>query len=155
MVDVRRRGSKRFPNDSGNLLQRLPEFRVLRSIFLRERRDFLRRLLRILIKRKRSPIGRQRGYAQFRRDPVQAVLLQLHIAYDVGTDRSGRVRQRGTAKTRMELICNRGPANLRTTFERQRLVPCLSQVECGDQPVVATADDDHVALVISRLPRHG
>ena len=45
----------------------------------------------------------------------------------------------------MKFIGDRGAADLRPTFEYERLESRLSQVEGGDQPVVATADDDEVA----------
>ena len=50
---------------------------IFRRVFLRERRDLLRRLAGILIKRKRPPIGRKRGHANIRRDQPAARVSQV------------------------------------------------------------------------------
>ena len=65
-----------------------------------------------------------------------------------GTDRAGSVRQRGAAEAGMKFICDCGTADLRTTLENERFESGLSEVERGDQPVVATADDDDVARAL-------
>ena len=77
---------------------------------------------------------------------LQPVLLQLHVADDVGTQRSGGVRQRGAAEAGMKFFGDGGAAGLRAALEHQRLVSGLGQIERGDQSVVAAADDDDVAL---------
>src|SRR5690348_10957222 len=49
----------------------------------------------------------------------------------------------------MEFVGDCSAADLRAAFEHERLVSRFGQIECGNQPVVAAADDDYVALSIS------
>src|ERR1700738_4072562 len=55
----------------------------------------------------------------------------------------------------MKLIGHGGPAHLCAAFEHQRSVSGLGQIERGDQPVVAAANDDNVAPLGAFLYRHG
>ncbi len=71
--------------------------------------------------------------------------FQLHVTNDVRANRTSRVRQRGAAEARIELLGNRCAAGLLTTLEYQRLESRLGQVERGDQTVVTATDDDDVA----------
>ena len=108
-----------------------------------KRRDRLSRFALVLIQRKRAAIRRKRGYADFRRDD-SGLLFQLHVADDVWTNRPCAVRQRRATEAGMEFVGDRRAADLRAAFEHERLVSCLGQVESGDQPVVAAADNDDV-----------
>ncbi len=145
MVDVGRSSRQCFADDLGNLPQRLLEFGILRGILLRERRDFMRRFVCILIQGKRASIGGQRRHADFGRDPPEPVLFQLHVAHDLRLDRPGRVCQGRTTKPGVKLIGNRGSADLSSALEHKRFVSCLGKIERGDQPVVSAANDDDIA----------
>jgi hypothetical protein len=50
------------------------------------------------------------------------VLLELHVADDVGADRAGRVRQRRASEARMKFLCDGCTAGLRSALEDQRLM---------------------------------
>src|SRR5437763_11363017 len=78
------------------------------------------------------------------------MFFQLHVADDVGTDGACGVSQGRAAKSRMEFICNRGPANLRAAFEHEWFESSLGQIKGGDQPVVTAADDDDIPLASAR-----
>jgi hypothetical protein len=47
----------------------------------------------------------------------------------------------------MKFIGDRGPSDLGAALENERFVACLGQIKSGDQPVVAAANNDNVALV--------
>ena len=66
--------------------------------------DFLRGLFDVLVENERAAIGRQRSHRDLGRDHVQAVLLQLHVADDVGPQRPGGVREGGAAKAGMKFF---------------------------------------------------
>ena len=78
---------------------------------------------------------------------LQAVLFQLHVADDVGTNGAGGVRQRGAAEAGMKFVGDGGAADLRPALEDERLESGFGEIEGGDQAVVAAADDDDVAPV--------
>ena len=73
------------------------------------------------------------------------MLFKLHVTDDVWTNGTSGVGQSGAAEAGMKFIGDRGAADLRSTLEDQGLEPRLCQVEGGDQPVMAAADDDDVA----------
>jgi hypothetical protein len=102
-------------------------------------------LVCVLIERKRAPVGRERGDANQRRNQPQSVLLKLQVTDDLGTKRTGSVCKRGTAEAGMKFIRDGGTAHLLAAFDDQRFEPRLGQIESGDQPVVAAANDDDVA----------
>ena len=79
------------------------------------------------------------------------MLLQLHVADDVGPQRSGRVGKRGTTKAGMKFFCDGSAAGLRAALQHQRFVSSFGEVKGGDQPVVAAADDDDVAATASGI----
>ena len=103
--------------------------------------------IRILIKDECAAVWRQRGYRDLGRNHVQAVLFQLHVADDVGTQRSGGVGQRGAAEAGMKFFGDGSATRLSATFQHQRLVSRFGQVESGDQAVMAATDDYDVAVV--------
>ncbi len=105
----------------------------------------MRRFILVLKEGKGATIGRERSDAGFRRDEFQAVRFQLHVADDVGANRSGSVRQRGATEAGMEFIGDGSAADLQSAFENERLESGFGEVERGDQPVVAAADHDDVA----------
>ena len=74
------------------------------------------------------------------------MLLQLHVADDVGPQRPGGVGERGTAEAGMEFFGDGRATGLGAALQHQRLVSGLGQVEGGDQPVMAAADDDDIAV---------
>ena len=78
---------------------------------------------------------------------LQAVLLQLHVADDIGTQRSGRMGKRGAAEAGMKFFGDGRATRLRAALQHQRLVSGFGQVEGGDQPVVAATDDHDIAVV--------
>ena len=75
------------------------------------------------------------------------MLLELHVADDVGPDRSGGVRERGAAEAGMKFLRDGGAAGLRAAIEDERLESGLGEIERGDQAVVTATDDHDVALV--------
>src|ERR1035441_9070347 len=99
-----------------------------------------------------GPVGGQRRHANIRRNQPQPMLLQLHVTHNAGQNRTRRVRECRTAKSGMELIGHRGPADLRVALKYQRSVARLSQVERGDQPIVAAANDDDIAPLGHAMP---
>ena len=109
----------------------------------------LRGFVFVLIERKRATVGRERGDASLRRDQPQAVFFQLHVADDVWANRAGGVRQRGAAEAGMKFIGDGGAADLGAALEDERFESGFGEIERGDQPVVAAADDDDVAPVDS------
>src|SRR5579871_7061995 len=119
MVDVRRRSSQRFGNDTADLLERFRKGRIVRRVFLRERRDGLRRLTFVLIERERLAVRRKRRYARVGRNEAGAVLFQLQVAHDRRQYRPGTVRKSGAAKAGMEFVSDGSAANLRAPFEHE------------------------------------
>ena len=107
----------------------------------------LRGFVFVLIERKRAAVGRERGDASLRRDEPQAMLFQLHVANDVGTNGASGVRERGAAEAGMKFVGDSSAADLGAAFEDERLESGFGEVEGGDQAVVAAADDDDVACV--------
>ena len=49
----------------------------------------------------------------------------------------------------MKFVGDCGSADLRAAFEHERLESCLGQIECGDQPVMASADNDDIPLTVA------
>ena len=150
VVNIRRRGCERVGNDFADLGQRLLKLGILARILLRKGGDFLRGFASVLIQRERPSVRTQRRHAHFGSDHPQAMLFQLHVADDVGTDRSCGVSQGRASKARMELVRNSSPADLRAALEYERLESSLGQIKSGDQPVVTAADDDDIPLGIGR-----
>ncbi len=74
------------------------------------------------------------------------MLFELHVAHNIATQRSRRMRQRRTAEAGIELFGDGGAARLRSALEHQRLVSGPGQVEGGNQPIMSAADDDDVAV---------
>jgi hypothetical protein len=72
------------------------------------------------------------------------MLLELHVAHDVGAQWAWKVRQRRAAKARMQLLCNGRTSYLGAAFEDERFESRLGQIECGDKTVVAAADNNNV-----------
>ena len=93
------------------------------------------------------PSGRERRDGNIRSDEFQSVLFELHVADNFGAKWPGRVSENRAAETGMKFFCDRSATRLRATFEDQRFVSRFGQVEGSDQPVVAAADDDYIALV--------
>ena len=128
------------------LRERRLELGILGRIFLGELRDLLRALFGVVVKNQRAAVGRERSHRHFGRDHVQAMLLQLHVADDVGTQRPGRVCQRGAAEAGMKFFGDGRAARLSAALQHQRLVSGFGQIESGDQSVMAATDDDDVAV---------
>src|SRR6266403_4458432 len=97
------------------------------------------------MKDERPAIGQQRDGAHIRSSELEAVLLQLHITYDIGTERAGVMRERGAAEAWVKFFGNGRAAHLGAAFENQRFESGFGEIEGGDQTVVSATDDDHVA----------
>ncbi len=93
------------------------------------------------------PSGESDATATSGRDEFQSVLFELHVADNFGAKRPGRVSENRAAETGMKFFGDRSATRLRAALEDQRLVSSFGQVEGSDQPVVAAADDDDIALV--------
>src|ERR1039458_3725696 len=74
------------------------------------------------------------------------MLFELHIAHDVWTNRPSAVRERGATEAGMKFIGDGSAADLRPALEDEWLESRFGEVERGDQSVVASADDDDVAM---------
>src|SRR5208283_3687608 len=79
-------------------------------------------------------------------DQHHAVFFQLHVADDVGTDGTGRVRERGATKAGMEFVGDSGATHLGAALQHERLESRFGEVEGGDEAVVPAADDEDVAF---------
>ena len=77
------------------------------------------------------------------------MLFQLHVADDVGSQRSGGMRERRAAEAGMKFFRDGSATRLGAAFQHQRLVSGLGQVESGDQPVMAATDNHDVAVFVS------
>ena len=73
------------------------------------------------------------------------MLLQLHIAYDVGAEGAGVMRERRAAEAGMKFFGNGRAAHLGAAFEHQRFESGFGEIEGGDQAVVTATDDDDLA----------
>src|ERR1700687_5300569 len=73
------------------------------------------------------------------------MLLQLHVASDVGAERAGVMRERGAAEAGMKVFGDGRAAYLGAAFEHQRFESCFGEIEGGDQTIVSATDDDHIA----------
>ncbi len=96
--------SERFADDLADLSQGRAEVRVRGSVFLRPLRDLLRRFSYVGVENKRAAVGQQRDGADLGSRQLEAVLLQLHVAHDVGAERPGVVGERGAAEARDEIL---------------------------------------------------
>ena len=143
---------QRLADDAAHLVQRLPGTPDTSPHLSAENLPIsCAALFRVVVENERAAVGRERSHADFGRNHVQPVLLQLHVADDVGTQRPGGVRKRGAAEAGMKFFGDGRAAGLRAALEHQRLESGFGQVEGGDQPVVAATDDDDVAVVASGI----
>jgi hypothetical protein len=74
------------------------------------------------------------------------MLIEAHVTNNVWTKRTGGVGENRATKSGMKFFSDGGAAGLRTAFEHQGFVSSFGEVESGDQPIVATADDNDIAL---------
>ena len=72
-------------------------------------------------------------------------MLQLHVAYDVGAEWAGVMRERGATEAGMKFFGDGRAAHLGAAFEHQRFQSGFGEIEGGDQTVVSATDDDDVA----------
>ena len=79
------------------------------------------------------------------------MFFQLHVADNIGTQRSGDVRESGAAEAGMKFFGDGRAAGLSAALQHQRLESGLRQVEGGDQSVMAATDDHDVALLLGQL----
>ena len=121
------------------------EVDIHRRVFRGPLRDFLHSLLDVGVEDERAAVRQERHGAHVRLDQLQAVTFKLHVAHDIGAQRAGGMRERGTAKAGMKFLRDGGAADLRAALEYERLESGLGQIKCGDQTVVAATDDDDVA----------
>ena len=76
------------------------------------------------------------------------MLRQLQIAHDVWPQQADDIGEDAIFESREDLLCHAGPPHQVTFFQHQYLFARFGQVGGGDQPVVPTADDDRVNLIL-------
>jgi hypothetical protein len=54
------------------------------------------------------------------------------------------VRERGRFEPGREILCDRAPANNRSSLEEERLAPGLCEIERSDQSIVPGSDHHHI-----------
>src|SRR5215469_1821314 len=128
-----------------NRLERLRELCVFYSVLFRKAGDAFRGFRGVVMEKQRSAFRCGGEHARVGRENLAAKPPQLHIADDIRPQRPHRMRESGSAKTRIKLLGDGSAANHFPPFENQRLESTFGQIKCGDQCIVAAADK-HDAL---------
>jgi hypothetical protein len=82
-------------------------------------------------------------------DDAQAVARQFELADDFGVEQRHRVRGHGIAESRVKFFGHRGSPDDGAPFEHGDFEAGRRQIRGADQPIVASADNHHVAQRIS------
>ncbi len=80
-------------------------------------------------------------------DDPQALARQVHVGDHLGVQQRDRVAGDGVAEAGVELLGHRRAADDVAALQHRHLQSGAGEIEGADQPVVAAADDDDVALV--------
>ncbi len=89
----------------------------------------------------------QRREGAVQRQDVQAVLGQVEIADDLGSQQADHVAGDREAEARHDLLGDGGATQHVPALEHQGLHPGPRQVRGGDEPVVASTDDHRVVAL--------
>jgi len=77
---------------------------------------------------------------------MQAVAGELHVFDDLSERRTAGVRYRRTFEARMKFFSDGRTADDAAAFEDERPVSSFGEIEGSDERVVATAENEDVAL---------
>ena len=77
---------------------------------------------------------------------LEAMLVEPHVADDLGVEQADRVARRRVAEAGMEFLGHRGAADDAARFEDRHLEAARGEIISADQAVMAGADDQHVRI---------
>jgi hypothetical protein len=92
----------------------------------------------------RCAVHVRREHVDVRREALDPVLCEIHVAHDVGME-AGTVSERRALETRMNVAGRRAAADRAARLEHDRLQPGPGEVVRRHEAVVACADDDERA----------
>jgi hypothetical protein len=142
-IDRGRSNRGDLAEDFGNFGEGFGEFCVVGGVFGGEARDAAGGFGVIVIKEERAAVGRRSEHARIGIEDLQILLVEAHVARDVGAKRSDGVRERGGAIAGMKFFGDGAPADNFAAFENDGFESALSEIESGDECVVTAADDDY------------
>src|SRR5581483_2745548 len=144
-VHIGRRLRQYLPQDPADTRQNLLKFAEGAGVLHGKFGNLTGRLGGAVVKKKSAAI--ERGCEDFGlgRDYLEAVLIEFHLAHDIGANRTGGVGKRGAAKSGMKFFGDRAATRLRAAFDKKRLESCLGEIEGRHQAIVARANDHDIA----------
>ena len=97
----------------------------------------------IVVKKERAAVGRRSEDARIGIEDLQILLVEAHVARDVGAKRADGVGERGGAIAGVKFFGDGAAADNFAAFENDGFESALGEIESGDECVVSAADDDY------------
>ena len=91
------------------------------------------------------PLGREEIVDLAEHD-LQAMLVQPHVADDLGVQEADRVARRRVSEARMEFLGHGRPTDDAPRLDHRHLEAALGEIEGAGQRIVPRADDQDIAL---------
>ncbi len=127
----------------GNFGEGFGEFGVVGGVFRGEARDAAGGFGVIVVEEERAAVGRRSEDARIGIEDLQILLVEAHVARDVGAKRADGVRERRGAIARVKFFGDGAAADNFAAFENDGFESALGEIESGDECVVSAADDDY------------
>src|ERR1700689_69323 len=140
----------RWRSDRGDLAENFGdfgkgfgEFRVFGGVFCGETRDTAGGFGVVVVEEERATVGRRSEDARIGIKDLQILLVEAHVARDVGAKRTDGVRERRGAIARVKFFGDGTAADDFAAFKNDGFESALCEIESGDECVVTAADDDY------------
>ncbi len=129
--------------DFGEFGEGLGEFCVVGSVFRGKACDAAGGFGVIVVEKERAVVGARREDARIGIEDLQILLVEAHVASDVGAERADGVRERGSAIAGVKLFGDGAATDNFAAFENDGFESAFREIESGDECVVSAADDDY------------
>src|SRR5580698_8862847 len=127
----------------GNFGEGFGEFGVVGGVFRGKARDAAGGLGVIIVEKERTAVGSRSEDARIRIEELQILLVEAHIARDVGAKRADGVGKSRSAIAGVKFFGDGPAADNFAAFENDGFESALGEIESGDECVVSAADDDY------------
>ena len=142
-VDRGRSDRGNLAEDFGNFGDGFGKFRVVGGVFCGEAGDAAGGLGVIVVKKERAAVGRRGEDARIGIEDLPILLVEAHVARDVGAERADGVRKCRGAIAGVKFFGDGAAADNFASFENDGFEAALGEIKSGDECVVTTADDDY------------
>ena len=143
---VRRDDEEQVSKQPGKPLEVAVELGIRVAVVLRELRDLLPGAGHVAPHRQRRPVRERDVVVRLEDRHAVAVVGQPEVAHDLRRHQADDVRGRRDPVAGPRLLGDRRPAERGPLLEHEHVEPAAREVGGAREPVVAPADDDHVAL---------